>query len=195
MLRTTLSLFLLATSMPALAQGQRPGSVPAPRPEPARPAPAPTPAPDRTTQAFGDWVVRCENRAAESGNPASRNCEMAQGVQNQAQLPVAQIALGRLARNQPWRLVLAVPVNLLATAPARLAGEGADPQIPLRLRSCIPTNCTLEVELNEALLRQLRARDGLGRFEYRLADDAEMTIPVSFRGFATAFEALQREPD
>jgi invasion protein IalB len=198
MTRLPLALLLMTAALPAAAQAPRAGQPPA-RALSAPASNAPTPAartvPDRTSQAYGDWVVRCENRPAEGSAPAARTCEMAQGVQNQAQQPVAQIAVGRPTRDQPWRLVVAVPVNILAAAPARLMAEDQGPPVPLQLRICVPTSCMLELELNEPLLRQLRSRDnGVGRVEYKLANEAEMAIPLSFRGFAAAFEALQREP-
>ncbi|MCQ4161573.1 invasion associated locus B family protein [Roseomonas sp. GC11] len=185
----------LLAAGPAAAQTGRTAPAAPPPAAPAARAPAPELVPERTSSSFGDWIVRCENRPPEGTIPASRLCEMAQGVQNQQQQPIAQIALGRLARNQPWRLVVAVPVNFHGPTGMRLAPEEGGQPLALQLRSCTPQNCTLEVELTEALQRRLRAREGgMGRFEYRLANEAEMAIPVSFRGFGQAFEALQREP-
>ncbi|MDJ0387706.1 invasion associated locus B family protein [Roseomonas sp. E05] len=199
---TKAPLILLSAAALLLALATGPAAAQSSRQAPARPAaPAATPAapaapvPERTSSSYGDWVVRCENRAAEGTTSASRICEMAQGVQNQQQQPIAQIAVGRLARSQPWRLIVAVPANVFAPGATRLLPEEGGQPVPLQLRTCTPANCTLEAELTEALQRRLRSREGgMGRIEYKLANESDMSIPVSFRGFGTAFDALQREP-
>jgi len=189
MLAAALVPALLAAPAAAQSSRQAPARAAAPAATPAAPAP------ERTSSSYGDWVVRCENRAAEGSAPAGRICEMAQGVQNQQQQPIAQIAVGRLLRSQPWRLIVAVPVNVFAPGAARLLPEEGGQAVPLQLRLCTPVSCTLETEMTEALQRRLRGREGgMGRIEYKLANESDMSLPVSFRGFGTAFDALQREP-
>ena len=75
--------------------------------------------------------------------------------------------------------------------PERAAGA-------LPFRHCIPNGCFADVELREdALLRRLRTRpaDAAGRLEWRNAAGAETAIPVSFRGFGAAYDALAKEAE
>jgi invasion protein IalB len=178
---------------PALAQPRPPTPPPAAAPAapPATPAaPAAASTPERTTAAFGDWVVRCERRPT-----GGRGCEMAQTTADQRQQPVAVIALGRPARGGPMKLVAQVPVNVTVTEPARIA---LDPALALPFRSCTPRGCFAEAELREpAQLQRLRdqAPDAASRLEWRDAAGQEAGIAISFRGFAAAWDALSREAE
>jgi invasion protein IalB len=56
--------------------------------------------------------------------------------------------------------------------------------------------CFAEFELrDEAVLRRLRGRnpDQQGRLEFKEPSGQDIAIPVSFRGFTAALEALQKE--
>lgn len=189
------ALILLATlaALPAAAQTP-PRTAPQPAPAPATPPrPAASPeTPERTLAVFGDWAVACEARAA---NAAGRICQMSQTTQNQQQQSVAVLAIGRVARAEPWRMVAQLPVNVQVSQPARLA---IDMPISLGFRQCTPRGCFAEAELrDEAALRRLRAHpaETVGRLEWRDATGSELGIPVSFRGFTAAFEALVREAE
>ncbi|WP_149538955.1 invasion associated locus B family protein [Siccirubricoccus phaeus] len=180
---------------PGLAQNASRGAAPAaPPPAPAAPAPA-APAPDspeRTTAVFGDWTVQCVTRAQ-----TGRVCEMVQGTQNQQQQPVSVLAIGRLARAEPMRLVARLPVAVQVAQPVKLNLEG-DPGLTLPFRYCNtnPVGCFAELELrDEAVLRRLRSRNPEqgGKLEFRDPTGQAVSIPVSFRGFAAALEALQKE--
>ncbi|MBL6457643.1 invasion associated locus B family protein [Belnapia sp. T6] len=167
-------------------------------------APAPTPAPEspeRTAAVFADWVMRCETRPANGTNPAARLCEMAQTTQDQRQQPVAVLAIGRVAKGEPLRLVAQVPVNVQVGQPARMVLDTParqEPALTLPFRSCNPRGCFAEFDLrDEAVLRRLRSRaaDAPARLEWRDATGAEAAIPVSFRGFSAAYDALAKEPE
>jgi invasion protein IalB len=199
---------------PAAAAAPTPGPTPAPAPRPApRPAPAqaqaPQPAappaasangdaPERTSAQFGDWTVQCV--VLPQGN--RRACEMAQPVQDQQrQQTVAIVALGRPGPGQPMKLAARVPVNVTVTQPARLMLDGpanaANEPLSLPFARCTvaPVGCFAELNVPDAALRRLRSRpaDQAGRVVWRDAVGNEASIPVSFRGFAPAYEALLRE--
>ncbi len=188
---------LLASLIPAIGQAQ-----PAPRPA----APTPTPAapaessPDRTMAVFADWVVRCETRPASGSTPATRLCEMAQTTQDQRQQPVAVLAIGRTTKGEPLRLVAQVPVNLQVGPPAKLVldipNRPAEAPLTVAFRNCAPRGCFAELELrDEAVLRRLRSRpaEAAGRLEWKDAGGGDASIPVSFRGFSAALDALTKE--
>jgi len=142
------------------------------------------PAPERTLAAFGDWVVRCERAAG------ARVCEMAQTMADQRQQPVAVVAV---ARGTPPRIVVQVPVNITVAEPVRLT---VDPALVLPFRSCTPQGCFAELALADAaVVTRLRARaaDAPARLEWRDPTGAQQGVPVSFRGFSDALDALGRE--
>jgi invasion protein IalB len=122
---------------------------------------------------------------------------MIQATQNQQQQPVSVLAIGRLTRTDPLRLVARVPVNALVAQPARLTLEGDQPlTLPFRHCSANPVGCYAELELrDEAMLRRLRGRtpEQPGKLEFREPAGQDVGIPVSFRGFGAALEALQKE--
>ncbi|SDB61175.1 Invasion protein IalB, involved in pathogenesis [Belnapia rosea] len=151
---------------------------------------------------FADWIVRCETRAAAGTAPAARQCEMAQTTQDQRQQPVAVVALGRTGKGEPLRIVAQVPVNLQIGPPARLVldipNRPAEPPLALAFRNCVPRGCFAELEMrDEAVLRRLRSRpaEAAARMEWKDAAGGDASIPVSFRGFAAAFEALAKESE
>ncbi len=169
----------------------QPAGRQAPAATPAPAAPAAVPAaegPERTSAQFGDWSVNCTGRA-----PA-RSCEMVIAMRDPARQLGAALAIGRSAREAPLRLVAQVPVNIRVAQAARLAMEGAEP-LALPFQTCNRLGCFAEIELREEALRRLRARpaEQPGRLEWRDAAGQEVALPISFRGFVAAAEALSRE--
>lgn len=186
---------LVAAPLMAGAQQRSQAQTPTAPPPPAADA---TAGPERTAAQFGDWTVQCVT-VPQGGR---RICEMAQTIQDQQrQQPVAVVAVGRVAKDQPLKLALRVPVNVLVAQPARLVLEGpagpANEPLSLAFQRCSvqPLGCFAEAELRDEALRRLRARpaDRPGRIGWREAGGGEASIPVSFRGFAAAWDALQKE--
>lgn len=183
----------------AVAQQQRPPAtspaapLAAPLVPPPATAAAPETGPERTSAQFGDWAVQCVALAQ-----GRRVCEMAQTVQdNQRNQPIAVIAIGRLAKEQPLKIAVRVPVNVLVGQPAQLVLEGGGELLAMAFTRCtvVPVGCFAERDLQDELLRRLRARpaDQAARIAWREANGAEAAIPVTFRGFAAAYEALLKE--
>jgi invasion protein IalB len=180
---------------------QRPPAAASPSPQvaPSVPAPAPAPGdqgPEQTTATFGDWTLRCQRTP---GPPPLRTCEIAQAAQAQGQQQgqaqtVMQVAIGRVARTEPWRLTVALPTNIFIQGPIRLAAEEREPALALAWQRCVPGGCFASAEVREDTLRRLRARTEAARIEFKDAAERDVQLPVSFRGFAQAFEALVREP-
>lgn len=189
-----LSLVPLLASLAFPAMAQTPGPPRAAPAAPAAAAPAPgSPAPERVTATFGDWLMRCETRAAGAPNGAGRDCEVLQSLQDQRGQPVAQFAFGRVARNAPMRVVILIPANITVAAPMRLnLNDGGQP-LPITLRACGPRGCIADAELSAATVTRIRGREAPGRLEYRDASNAEVALPFSPRGFGQALDALARE--
>ena len=198
---TALALGVLAGTAAAQApraQGQ-PATTPptasapaTPRSPTAEPAQAAAAAgPDRTTATFGDWLLRCE-RTAE----AARSCEVAQviAVQGSAQ-PIAQVALGRIANNQPGlTLMVQVPVNVALGTPLRVIGEDRDPLVvETAWQRCVPAGCFAGTDLRNDAVTRLRNRPEPALIEFRDSAGREVRLALSVRGLGPALDALARE--
>lgn len=159
--------------------------APAQTPPPANPA-----APQRTTATYEDWTLRCEIQ----GSPAKKTCEIAQSVniQGQAQ-PLTQIALGRATKTDPHVVVMLVPINVWLPANARLVYDEKEPPVVAAYKRCTPAACFGDAELKDDVIRKMRARTEAGRLEFKDATQRDVAIPVSFKGFGQAIDALAKE--
>jgi invasion protein IalB len=189
------------------AAGSAGAQQPAPKPAPPRPAPAPAqhqaPAPQaqtaapadqnpqRTTATYGDWVLRCEVTA---GPPPQKNCDMEQlaQVQGQAQ-PISRVAIPLPPKGEPAKLFVQLPINVSFMAPVKIVADGKDPGITTPFRRCVPAGCFAELELKDDLQKKFRAAAEPGKIMFKDAADRDVAIPLSFKGFAQAFEALLKQ--
>jgi invasion protein IalB len=193
LVRSSLFLALSASALvvvvlavvPAGAQQQRqPPAVAAP----ASPAPEPAAAPDRTTAQFGDWTVVCAVVAEE------RRCEVSQVVQDRQTQVGAAVAIGRAARDEPLKLVVRVPLNVMVSHAPRLLLDGAE-VASLPFGVCSVLGCFAELDQrNQQLITRLSARtaEQPGRIEWRDMAGNQIGIAVSFRGLGAALAALPR---
>ena len=60
-------------------------------------------------------------------------------------------------------------------------------------RRCIPAGCFVEIDLKDDLQKKFRATTEPGKILYKNAAEQEVTIPISFKGFAQAYEALLKQ--
>ena len=141
----------------------------------------PAMAQDRTVATFGDWSLRCE-----AGPP--RNCETATTLSNQESRPMAQIVVGRLNPQAPVLVMAHLPLNVQLPAGVRLMLDHAP--IVLQYQRCVPQGCFATIEVDDALMRRLRAEPAGARLMFQDATRREITLAVPMRGFAQAQAAL-----
>ena len=205
----TTSLMLAAFAGAAVAQ------QPAPKPTPARPtqpaqhqapaAPAPAPQaqtapapaavdqnPQRTTASYGDWVVRCDTLA---GPPPQKHCDMEQLAQVQGQTnPISRVAIPVPPKGEPPKLFVQLPVNVSFMAPLKITINDKDAGITAPFRRCVPAGCFVEIELKDDLQKKFRAAAAEpGKINFKDAGDRDVAIPLSFKGYTQAFEALVKQ--
>jgi invasion protein IalB len=58
---------------------------------------------------------------------------------------------------------------------------------------CIVTRCLADADLSDAAVTTLRAQKEPGQIIYKNSAQADVSIPVSFRGFAAAIGALEKK--
>jgi invasion protein IalB len=182
---------------------------PAPRPAPARPAPAqqaqtpvaPTASPaqpaqaaqepQRTTASYGDWVLRCETLA---GPPLQKTCDLDQFAQVQGQAnPISRVAIPLPAKGQPVKLIVQLPVNVSLAVGVKIAADSKDPGVIAPFRRCVPSGCLAEIDLKDDLLKKFRASPDAGKLQFKDAAERDVAIPLSFKGFGQAYEALLKQ--
>jgi len=141
--------------------------------------------PQMTTATYDDWTVRCETR------DTATSCEMSQAMQIKGQAqPVSQIAVGRLNKGEPLKLVFQVPINVwIPDNIALVVDEGAI-TVKANFTRCIPVGCFAETDLKDDMTAKLGKAEKGGRLEFADASRQKIAIPVSFKGFTAAYEGL-----
>lgn len=163
----------------------------APAKQMAQAQPSAGDAPQRTTATYGDWIVQCETTAKPS---AKKICDMAQTTQVQGRnVPFSRVAVAHPVKGQPVKLVVQVPINVSFAKPVVIRTADTDPGVSAPFARCIPNGCFAEFDLKDDLLRKLRAASGTGKLSFPEASGQEVSVPLSFKGFDQAFEALARE--
>lgn len=147
--------------------------------------------PQRTTASYDDWTLRCETR---EGTPAQKSCEIVQIVQMQGQaVPLAQIAIGRAAMGDPLKIVFQVPISVWLPDGVRLVYDSKEPPLAGIFKRCVPAACFSDIDLKDDIVKKLRSRTEQGRLEFKDGAQRDVAIPVSFKGFGQAFDAMSKE--
>jgi invasion protein IalB len=153
--------------------------------------PASVDTPQLTTATYGDWVVQCQTATKP---PNQKICDMAQTTQVQGgNGPFSRVAVAHPVHGQPIRLVVQVPVNVAFATNVRLRTSDTDPGIAAPFARCIPNGCFAEFDLRDDMMRKFRAAAGVGKLSFADAAGREINVPLSFKGFNQAFDALSRE--
>lgn len=150
---------------------------------------APVAAQESTTATYEDWVLQCQ---VQSGPPAHKICDIAQVSQLQGH-PVSRLAVGHPEKGQPVKLVIQLPVNVSLRGNVRIQLGAADPGLTVPFDRCIPAGCFAEFDLRDDVLKKIRNANEAGKLTFTAANNQTVAIPVSFKGFGQAFDALAKE--
>lgn len=152
--------------------------------------PAANEAPQSTAATYGDWVVQCQ---MQSGTPPKKICAMAQVTQVQGKnVPFSRVMIAEPEKSEPLKLVVQVPVNASFATMVRVQTTASDPGMAASFARCVPLGCFADFEINEETLKKLRAATGAGKLTFPDAGGRDVVIPVSFKGFSAALDALMR---
>jgi invasion protein IalB len=150
-------------------------------------SPAVAQVPRLTTATYDDWTLRCEFR------DGVKSCEIEQTSQVQGQ-PVSQIAIGRPSnKSDPWRIVFQVPINVWLPSGATLVMDDNTPGISATFKRCVGNGCFADTDLRDDVVKKLRSRTANTKLLFKDASQREVIIPVSFKGFGAAFDAMAKE--
>lgn len=148
--------------------------------------------PSLTTATYDAWTVRCATVVQQGEEDARPVCEIVQTarLRNTGQT-VLETAIGRLAEDEPFRLVFKVPVSVWLRAPVAVTIDDEDTG-PLTLEAsyarCSAQACIADMEIDDAEIDRLLTSDSVA---VSFADAAQkpIRIPLTMRGLASAFSA------
>jgi invasion protein IalB len=170
------------------------GIAAAQTPGPTWPAPGATgqSAPQQTTATYEDWIVRCETHA---GPPQQKFCEMVQFTQVKGGQGgvISQIAIGRPAKGQPVKLVIQLPIGVWLPTGVKLMASAKDAGLLTTFKRCLPQACFTDAEISADMIRKFRTTTEAGQIQFKDGNQKDASLPVSFKGFGTAYDALQKE--
>jgi invasion protein IalB len=166
-------------------------ATPAAAQQPAPPASPPTSTPQQTSATYDDWIVRCESRP---GPPAQKACEMVQFTQLKGQPGVlTQIGIAKPVKGQPIRVAIQVPTSVWLPTGVRLQTSDKDEGILATFKYCVATACFGLIDVKDDVIRKWRAASEPGKLVFKDANQRDIALPVSFKGFVTAYDALLKE--
>jgi invasion protein IalB len=146
---------------------------------------------ERTTATYDSWVVTCQTAP---GPTPVKTCEMVQVAQVQGRnIPFSRVAIEHPVRGKPTKLLVQVPVNVSLAGTMRLQTSNADPGLTAPFDRCVPAGCFAEFAITDDTIRKFRSTTENGRITFKNAAGRDVAIPLSFKGFGQAFDALSAE--
>jgi invasion protein IalB len=146
-----------------------------------------------TEATYSDWVLQCVN---EPGPPPKKTCDIAQVTQVQGKnIPFSRISIEGPAKSPPVKLTVQLPVNASMRSPVgiQIGDTASAPGLSAPFDRCIPAGCFAEFELKDETLKKFGATEGAGKLTFKDAGGHDVAIPLSFKGFRQAFDALAKE--
>jgi invasion protein IalB len=145
--------------------------------------------PQRTSATYDDWTLSC----VMAGNKKSCAIIQSQTIQGQA-VPVSQVSISRSANGDPSKIFFQVPSNVwLPTGVALITGQTEADWFAANFVMCAATRCVAAATLTDAQIKSLRSQRTAGKFVYQNTSQANISIPISFKGLGDALDALQKE--
>lgn len=154
-------------------------------------------APQRSAATYDDWMASC---AIVQAPQNQKLCELTQvetaqspqgGVQGQ-QIPVGQITIARPAKDKPYKISFQVPSNAwLQTGVKLVPGSGTSSMLA-PFRWCTPTRCLADTDLTDAAISDWRNQTQPGQIQYKDASQHDVSLAVSFKGFAPALDWMEK---
>jgi invasion protein IalB len=144
-----------------------------------------------TSATHEDWTLRWSTSVS---TPPQKSCEIEQlsHLQNKEQA-FSRVAIPRPAKGEPVILAVQVPVNVWLATGIRIeiGGKNAGPSVPFT--RCGPAGCFAFITLNDAAMQTFRAGTASAAIVFANVAQQPVTIPLSFKGFNQALDALAKE--
>ena len=115
-----------------------------------------------------------------------------QRIEGQATL-VSQIAIGHNTNAEPLKISFMTRANAWLLTGVKLITGDKLLAITATFKWCMSTRCLADTDLSDTDINRLRAQKEPGQIAYKVASQADVSIPVSFSGFGEAMDALQKK--
>ena len=145
--------------------------------------------PQQTTATYEDWIVRCET---QEGPPPKKTCEMVQSTQMQGQGVISQVAVGQPVKGQPVKIVVQLPNGVWLPAGVKLIAGASDPGLVATFKRCL-AGCFADFEIKDDMIKKFRSMTEPGQIQFKDGTTKDISLPLSFKGFGAAFDALSKE--
>jgi invasion protein IalB len=140
-----------------------------------------------TAATYGDWVVRC----VMQGMPAKKTCDMEQTTEAQGKnIPISHVAIAQPMKAPPFSLIVQLPVNVWLATGVKIEMNDKDAGFAGHFVYCAPAGCFADVEVSADTLKKFRVATAPGRIVFKNAGQRDVAIPISFKGFGEAYDAL-----
>lgn len=152
---------------------------------------APARAQQSTSATYQDWLLQCEMK---EGTPPQKICVISQTtqMQNKGQ-PFSRIVVDKPVKGHPVKLGVQLPVNVTIAGNVRLQTSATDAGIAAPFDVCIPAGCIARFDIKDDILQKFRAADGAGKITFKDSGGHDIAVPLSFKGFHQALDALTKE--
>ena len=137
--------------------------------------------PDRLTEVFGDWTVRC--RTTDNGN----DCR-AQQIRTRGDNNVRTLSLYLRTSGDGSRATVIVPLGVALPAGVTVK-VGDDTVAQVAFAICRQAGCVAQMPLDETRLAAFRAGT-TGTVLVRAGNGSPVELPISLTGFTRAWERL-----
>ncbi len=144
-----------------------------------------------TSATYDDWILQCQNETT----PAPRKlCQISQVSRiRENNTPFSRVLVEKPASGKPVIFVAQLPVNVSVRAPVSLRLDDSDPGISTTIERCVPAGCFVEFEFKDDYQKKARSGEGIGKLTFKDAGGHDIVVPLSFKGYRPAFDALLKE--
>ncbi len=144
-----------------------------------------------TSATYDDWVLQCEISAAPAPKKQCAISQLSRMSENNA--PFSRLVIQRPANGKPAIAQAQLPVNISTRAPIALRYADADPGVSNLLDRCTPGGCFVDIELKDDVVKKFLAAAGPGKMTFKDSSGHDVIVPVSLKGFRTAYDAMLKE--
>jgi invasion protein IalB len=92
----------------------------------------------------------------------------------------------------PIKLIIQLPVNIWLPSGIKIQMSDKGPEFAGVFTYCVPAGCFADVEATDDTLKKFRAASEPAKIVFKNAAQQDLAIPLSFKGFGQAYDALSK---
>lgn len=109
------------------------------------------------------------------------------------QAPFSRVVMPRPVKGQPATFIVQVPVNVWLATGAKIEIGNKDAGLSGSFTYCVPGGCFATIKLTDNIIHQFRAASEPAKIVFSNGARQQVTVPLSFKGFGPAMDALAKE--